>query len=280
VLHDLNVPIPSALEGQYSMVIESGLLEHVFDFPTAIRNCMRMVRPGGHLMLNLPVNNYPGHGFYQFSPELPFRVLAPRFGFCIREAVVRDVHRPWPGWFRVKDPAQLGRRLQFRSHSRTTMFVLAERIGPVPEFVPPPAQSDYVVAWERSDGRASVPAENQGRSMASPTRAPHGASASALGTRVSQRTRSVISEKTPERIKGATRRAQRSARVRLKRSRRAYRFRVWAVWAVPRLGKHPHYAKARRGFEPVHEPWTAPAPSARRRARHMNTALPARFPRP
>ena len=62
--------MPPALRERFSVVIDGGLLEHVFDFPTAIRNCMRMVRQGGHLILNLPVNNFPGHGFYKFGPGL------------------------------------------------------------------------------------------------------------------------------------------------------------------------------------------------------------------
>ena len=48
VVHDLNVPISPELEGKYSVVVDGGTLEHVFDFPTGIRNAMRMVREGGH----------------------------------------------------------------------------------------------------------------------------------------------------------------------------------------------------------------------------------------
>ena len=64
------------------MVVDGGTLEHVFDYPTALRNAMRMVRVGGHLILNAPVNNFPGHGFYQISPELFFRCFHDNSAFA------------------------------------------------------------------------------------------------------------------------------------------------------------------------------------------------------
>src|SRR5580698_3335985 len=43
-LHDMNRAIPDAWKQQYTAVLDGGSLEHVFDFPTAIRNCMEMLR--------------------------------------------------------------------------------------------------------------------------------------------------------------------------------------------------------------------------------------------
>lgn len=281
VVHDLNAPIPPALEERFSVVIDGGLLEHVFDFPTAIRNCMRMVRQGGHLILNLPVNNFPGHGFYQFSPELVFRVLAPRYGFRIRDTLVREAHQPWPGWFRVTDPAVLGRRVQFRSKSRLVMHVVAERIGPVPEFNPPPEQSDYSVAWEVSATAPSDPVEGELVATTPPAPARRSASGGASRFGVPQRTISAVKEKTPPGLKRAAVKAKRTVRRRGRpRSKAGYRLRVWMVWAIPPLGSHPRYSAFRPGFEPVREAWTAPARHARRRARHMNEDMPVRFGKP
>ncbi len=281
VVHDLNTPIPPELEDRYSIVMEGGTLEHIFDFPTAIRNSMRMVREGGHLVLNLPVNNFPGHGFYQFSPELLFRVLSPRFGFRVRDALVRDVYRPWAGWFRVADPAQLERRVQFRSYSRTVIYVLAERVGPVGEFNPPPQQSDYAAKWqEHSGAAASVPPPGQSIATRPPAPDRRTAAPMAAPLRVSRHAISIIKKKTPDTVTQGLVRARSSARVRVRRSRGAFQLKLWMVWAVPRLGRHPHYRSASLGFTPVHEPWTASMPSVRRRARRMNKDLHVRFGRP
>jgi hypothetical protein len=40
-LHDLNKPIPSTLKERYSVVFDGGTLEHVFNFPMAIKGCNR-----------------------------------------------------------------------------------------------------------------------------------------------------------------------------------------------------------------------------------------------
>ena len=72
VIHDLNKSLPDQLASKYSVVFDGGTLEHVFNFPQAIKNCMDMLRVGGHFISTTPTNNYCGHGFYQFSPELFF----------------------------------------------------------------------------------------------------------------------------------------------------------------------------------------------------------------
>jgi hypothetical protein len=70
IIHDLNQSIPPGLEGKFDTVIDSGTIEHIFNFPVAIANCMKMVRLGGRLFIITVANNHCGHGFYQFSPEL------------------------------------------------------------------------------------------------------------------------------------------------------------------------------------------------------------------
>ena len=53
----------------------------IFNFPVAIRNLMRMAKVGGQVFLTTPANNFCGHGFYQFSPELAYRIFALENGF-------------------------------------------------------------------------------------------------------------------------------------------------------------------------------------------------------
>jgi hypothetical protein len=75
-LHDMNDPTPEAFKESYTVLFDGGSLEHIFKFPMAIRNCMEMVRVGGHYLAITPANNFLGHGFYQFSPEIYFTVLS------------------------------------------------------------------------------------------------------------------------------------------------------------------------------------------------------------
>ena len=93
IIHDLNTPLPFELREQYDAVIDGGTLEHVFDFPTALKNLMSLLKPGGSLFLFTPANNLFGHGFYQFSPELFYSVLAPHNGFrIIKMAIVESYY--------------------------------------------------------------------------------------------------------------------------------------------------------------------------------------------
>jgi len=87
LIHDLNRAIPPEHEEQYDAVIDVGTLEHIFNFPVAIASCMKMVKLKGHLIIITVANNLCGHGFYQFSPELFFRVLSEENGFSIKRIV-------------------------------------------------------------------------------------------------------------------------------------------------------------------------------------------------
>lgn len=47
ILMDLNKKLEKKYEERFTAVIDGGLLEHVFNFPKAIENCMSMCRMGG-----------------------------------------------------------------------------------------------------------------------------------------------------------------------------------------------------------------------------------------
>ncbi|HYZ62386.1 MAG TPA: hypothetical protein VE650_08015, partial [Acetobacteraceae bacterium] len=85
IIHDLNRPIADALTCKYTCVCDFGTLEHVFNFPVGLKNATDLLAPGGTLVTATVANNFLGHGFYQFSPELFFRYL-PANGFTDVEA--------------------------------------------------------------------------------------------------------------------------------------------------------------------------------------------------
>ena len=89
-LHDFNLEIGIEHHELYSVVFEGGSLEHIFNFPTAIHNLMKMVKVGGHLVIESPVNNACGHGLYQFSSELFLSILASN-GFIIKDITWVDM---------------------------------------------------------------------------------------------------------------------------------------------------------------------------------------------
>jgi len=153
-VHDMNRPIPVDWKEAYDVVCDVGTLEHVFNFPAAIRNCMEMVRRGGCFFTQTPANNYLGHGFYQFSPELFFRVLSPQNGFKV-EVCVAVEQGPRRRWFAVTDPEAARARVTLINSAPVILFVWAKRVEIKPLFSETPQQSDYAAAWAVSAAKAT-----------------------------------------------------------------------------------------------------------------------------
>jgi SAM-dependent methyltransferase len=144
---DMNLPIPSELYNRFSVLIDGGTLEHVFNFPQAAENCAKMLKVGGHFISINGSNNFTGHGFYQFSPELFFRVFSPENGFEIETMILSECNDD-AIWYEVKDPAKVRRRVQLINNARTYLMMRARKVADVPLFVQVPQQSDYFEdAW-------------------------------------------------------------------------------------------------------------------------------------
>jgi hypothetical protein len=154
VVHDMNQPVVEELKGRFSVVIDGGSLEHVFDFPRAIRNVMEMVRLDGWFLGITPANNFMGHGFYQFSPEVFFRLFDSANGFRTERVLIfEDTSRP--RWYEVNDPRKVHRRVELISRHPTYLLVQARKIREVGVLTTPPQQSDYVALWA-GEGRAQA----------------------------------------------------------------------------------------------------------------------------
>jgi hypothetical protein len=162
IVHDLNSPVPPELHGRFDAIIEAGTLEHIFNFPVAIRNLMQMTKVGGRIFLTTLANNLCGHGFYQFSPELIYRVFSPENGFETTSVVFLEAQflsvelAPIRAGYQVSDPKNVKARVQLQSSHPVLMMVDATRISDVEPFRSTPQQSDYVAAWEQKDSSAGA----------------------------------------------------------------------------------------------------------------------------
>ena len=146
IIHDLNLPVPSSLHGRFTCVVDGGTIEHVFHFPNAIKSCMDMLAVGGHYIGLTPANNQMGHGFYQFSPELYYRVFSAENGFEVRTMLVRSASE----WYEVADPKTLRERTELVNAVPVTLVVIARK-NKVVDVLQTPQQSDYVAAWKSQD---------------------------------------------------------------------------------------------------------------------------------
>ena len=144
LVHDLNQPIPSEWHQQYDLVFDGGTLEHVFNFPMAIKNCMQMLKPQGRFVSVTIPNNWCGHGFYQFSPELFCRVFSPANGFSIVEMYIAEMSGRA---YAVKDPELVKSRVELCNGRPVLLLVHARRDACSDIFAEPPQQSDYIAHW-------------------------------------------------------------------------------------------------------------------------------------
>lgn len=166
ILHDMNQPIPSELEDRFDAVIDSGSIEHVFNFPVAIANCMKMVRRGGRLFIITVANNHCGHGFYQFSPELFFRLFKDCNGFRIERLLL--LNHPFPGlelsstqrFYTVKDPDEMRYRVGLVNDSPVMLLLEAERRSLEKVLSTSPQQSDYAILWESKQAEGDSAVDN------------------------------------------------------------------------------------------------------------------------
>ncbi|HEX6803938.1 MAG TPA: hypothetical protein VF133_09695 [Terriglobales bacterium] len=153
LLHDLNQPVGDELKGRFDVIVEAGSLEHVFNFPVAVANLMNMAKVGGTLSISTVSNNLCGHGFYQFSPELIFRVFTRENGFQLGEVLALEARYPgvelvpMTNAFAVPDPVRIGARVGLMTSRPIMLFFHARKIADVIPFSRPPLQSDYVAAW-------------------------------------------------------------------------------------------------------------------------------------
>src|SRR6266446_4371577 len=103
IIADLNRPLPQQVRRRFSVVFDGGTLEHVFDIAMALRSGLDLVELGGHYIASSPANNWPGHAFYQFSPELVFRTLSTETGYQMRAAFLVEL-RTTQRWYSIPDP--------------------------------------------------------------------------------------------------------------------------------------------------------------------------------
>lgn len=148
LIHDLNQPLPDSFANtKYSTVCDIGTLEHVFHFPNALHSVLNLVDINGHFLSFTTMNNYSGHGFYQFSPELFWQVLNETNGFQI-ESMIAMEYGPRFHWFEVRNPEQLGKRINLVNSYRVLLFTQARRVSNKPILSKCPQQSDYSEVWK------------------------------------------------------------------------------------------------------------------------------------
>jgi len=150
-IHNMNDPLPPKFCDKFDTVIDAGCLEHIYNVPQALKNCSLLCKRGGQILHVLPANNFCGHGFWQFSPELFFSLYSKENGYEETEVFLADL-TDIEIWYQVKEPRH-GRRVNVNSSRE--LYILVRTIRKDSPFTHSDVQqSDYVHEWESS--RASL----------------------------------------------------------------------------------------------------------------------------
>ena len=149
IIHDMNTPIEPA--ERYTMVLDFGTLEHVFNVPVAFDNLAKLAAPNAHILHMLPSNNFVGHGFYQFSPEFFFQIYAPERGYANTRVFAAPGGTP-DLWYEVRSPRELHKRVNITTGDQLHLLAISQKTGePTPLVQHPVQQSDYVEVWRAGE---------------------------------------------------------------------------------------------------------------------------------
>lgn len=143
---DLNLPLPHKFHRTYDTVINFGTLEHIFNISEAFKSCSALCKKSGQILHIMPSNNFCGHGFYQFSPELFFSMYSKKNGYTETEVFLSDVTDN--NYFYKVKPPKKGNRINL--YSFNSLFVLCRTILKKDEFLNfNVQQSDYRYVWNK-----------------------------------------------------------------------------------------------------------------------------------
>ena len=149
LIHALNDPIPESLNERFDTIFDGGTIEHVFDVKQVFDSVKKMLKMGGIILSVNAANNQLGHGFYQFSPELMWRVFSPEAGFQVLKMQILPVGLDPQPWDAI-DPLKARARVEIgRTPGPAYIVVAAKKLVSFRKDIKP-QQSDYSAAWKRS----------------------------------------------------------------------------------------------------------------------------------
>ena len=126
IIYDLNYNVPKELENKYDTIIDSGSLEHIFNIKVAMKNFSVMCLENGTILHISPSNNFCGHGFYQFSPELFYTYYNIENNFKDTEIYLAKVYDS-SKWFKINEKNfNNGKRINIITDEET--FIMSKTI--------------------------------------------------------------------------------------------------------------------------------------------------------
>jgi len=168
IIHDLNTKIPGNLHDIYDTLIDAGTLEHVFDVKNALENSSKLIKEGGTIIHVLPANNFNGHGFYQFSPDLFFQYYSEENGYLNTKVFIANLSVT-KYWWHVKKTNNDDRH-NIMSLSNLYIMVVTKKCKNTSSRV---FQTDYLDDWQSLEYKGNIRPSSKIRTILKKNRTIH-----------------------------------------------------------------------------------------------------------
>ena len=160
IIHDLNNPIPECFYNKFDVIIDIGVLEHVFDIRQAVENIVSMLKKDGVLIHSTPLADYDENKcFYYLQPAFYWDVYSangfgdmktyiewmPKYRFG--QSNVKCIYRE----YKYNDNVRFSKPL----HIASTIFV-ARKNNEVENFAVP-IQNYYQALHSRANSLNEIP---------------------------------------------------------------------------------------------------------------------------
>ncbi len=124
-------------------------MEHIFNTAVTFDNIINLCEEGGTILHILPSNQWIGHGFYQFSPDLFYSVYSSKRGFDETEVFLYEKKNLYE-WYKVPNTFELKKRLCFETRHEAYVIVKTVKLKLFysPLYKDSVQQSDYFTTWE------------------------------------------------------------------------------------------------------------------------------------
>ena len=151
IICDLNKPIEN-INRKFDTILDFGTSEHVFNINQCLKNIANLCKINGHIIQCLPANNNCGHGFWQFSPELFFKIYNKKNGFDNTEIFIIDLFDK-NNWYQVNQQKS-GERLELSSSEPLYILVKTKKISS--SLFEDINQSDYEYQWSGQSNNIKI----------------------------------------------------------------------------------------------------------------------------
>lgn len=127
-IFDLNKPCDI---GKYDFILDGGTIEHIFNVPQVLDNIISSLNVGGIFCSVTTNNNFSGHGFYQFSPELFFRSFTEEYGMKIEQCYLAEVNTTSDSWIPLgcMDENKQRNETSFKGDKPVYILTIARKIA-------------------------------------------------------------------------------------------------------------------------------------------------------